>query len=188
MPSDGSGLTGSGVRRGTSAGSGVGVAAGTALSVGASVAGVGVAGDEVAGACVAGAWVAGWEAGVWVAGVRPPAVRAAETTRALPAAAREAITMPKAVAKAATGRNTRVTTLCRRLVWAAATTNGTMRAARPAGATGAGLAPRAAMMPCREAASAAHEGQPARCAWRGAGSAPPSRRVSSSCSWMRVQM
>jgi len=42
------------------------------------------------------------------------AVRAAETTRAPPAAASEAITTPKAVAKAANGRNARVKTPWRR--------------------------------------------------------------------------
>jgi hypothetical protein len=111
-PSDGSGLTGSGVRRGTSVGSGVGVASGSALSDGASVAGAGVAGAAVAGACVAGACVAGASVvtGACVSGigVRLPAVRAAETTRALPAAASEAITRPKAVANAAIGRITRL--------------------------------------------------------------------------------
>ena len=143
-PSDGLGLTGAGVRRGTSVGSGVGVASGAALSDGASVAGAGVAGAAVAGASVAGACVAGASvvtgACVSGVGVRLPAVRAAETTRALPAAASEAITKPKAVAKAATGRKTRVKTLRRRLFCASAKTCGTMRAVRPAKATGAGLA------------------------------------------------
>ena len=118
------------------------MASGTELSVGASVAGVGVAGVSVAGACVAGASVAGCEAGVWVAGagVRFPAVSAAETTRAPPAAASEAITTPKAVAKAATGRMTRAVKPWRRPFWASARTSGTIRAVRPVGATGAVLA------------------------------------------------
>ncbi|MEI7993070.1 MAG: hypothetical protein WCH93_11675 [Actinomycetota bacterium] len=125
--------------------------------------GVAVAGTSVAGAAVAGASVV-IGAAVAGSGVRLPAVRAAETTRALPAAAREAMTMPKTLAKAATGRNTRVKTLWRRPCWAAAKTSGTMRAARPTGATGAGVALRAEISVCRAAASAAHEGQPARCA------------------------
>ena len=115
-PSDGSGLTGSGVRRGTSVGSGVGVASGTALSDGASEAGAGV-GAGVAGASVAGASVAGAPVSVGAAlgigellGVRVPAVSAAETTNAPPAAAREAMTRPNAVANAVTGRMTRANT------------------------------------------------------------------------------
>ena len=167
-PSDGSGLTGSGVRRGTSVGSGVGVASGSALSDGASVAGAGVAGGVVAGACVAGASVAGCEAGACVvgavAGVRLPAVRAAETTKALPAAASEAITRPKAVANAATGRITRARTPWRRPFWASARTSGTMRAESPAGATGAGMDWSAATIPLRESTWATHEEQVLRCA------------------------
>jgi len=161
-PSDGSGLTGSGVRRGTSVGSGVGVASGSALSDGASVAGAGVAGGVV------GASVAGCEAGACVvgavAGARLPAVRAAETTKALPAAASEAITRPKAVANAATGRITRVRTPWRRPFWASARTSGTMRAESPAGATGAGMDWSAATIPLRESTWATHEEQVLRCA------------------------
>jgi len=112
------------------------------------VAGACVAGAAVViGACVAGAWVSG-------VGVRLPAVRAAETTRALPAAAIEAITTPKAVAKAATGRIARTKTPCRRPFWASARTSGTMRAVRLAGSTGAGLAWSAETIARRAVASA----------------------------------
>ena len=96
--------------------------------------------------------------------MRLPAVRAAETTKALPAAASEAITRPKAVAKAATGRIARVKTPCRRPFCASARTSGTMRAERPAGATGAGLAWSAETIARRAVASAEHAEQLVRCA------------------------
>jgi len=96
--------------------------------------------------------------------VRLPAVRAAETTRAPPAAAIEAITTPKAVAKAATGRSTRVKTPWRRLFCASAKTSGTMRAVRPAGSAGAGLAWSAETIARRAVASAEHAEQVLRCA------------------------
>jgi len=135
----------------------------------AGASGTSVAGASVAGACVAGASVvtgASLVAGASVAGsgVRLPAVRAAETTRAPPAAAIEAITTPKAVAKAATGRKTRANTPWRRPFWASARTSGTRRAARPAGATGAEVAWSAATIPLRVSAWAAHEEQVLRCA------------------------
>ena len=96
--------------------------------------------------------------------MRFPAVSAAETTSAPPAAANEAITMPKAVAKAATGRITRVKTPWRRLFCASARTSGTMRAVRPAEATGAGLAWSAETIARRAVVSAEHAEQLVRCA------------------------
>ena len=98
------------------------------------------------------------------AGVRLPAVKAAETTSAPPAAMSDPITRPNAVAKAAIGRIARAKTPCRRPFWASTRTSGTMRAARPAGATGAGLAWSAATIPLRVSAWAAHEEQVLRCA------------------------
>lgn len=138
------------------------------MVAGAAVAGASVAGASVAGACVAGASVVtgACVAGALVsgAGVRFPAVSAAETTRAPPAATSEAKTTLKAAAKLATGRNVRTNTFWRRPRWASARTSGTIRAERPAGAAGAGLAWSAATIPLRVSAWAAHEEQLVRCA------------------------
>ena len=145
-PPDGAGLTGSGVRRGRSVGSGVGVDTGSALSPGAAVAGASVAGADVAPGLVVGLLTAGVAvAGGWVpvgVGVRFPAVSAAETTRAPPAAAKTPIIRTKAVAKAAAGRARRTRRPWRRPFWASARASGTMRAVRPAGTEGAGVAER----------------------------------------------
>lgn len=116
------------------------MAAGVKVSDGASVAGAGVAGAWVAGVVTAGCSVVVVGTEVASVGVRLPAVSAAETTRAPPAAASEAITRPKAVVNAATGRRRRLKTPWRRFFWASARTSGTRRDARSAGTSGAGLA------------------------------------------------
>ena len=161
-PSDGSGLTGSGVRRGNS-GVGVGVGAGAAGTAGTSVAGASVAGASVDGVfTVAGASVAG-ASGDGVA-VRLPAVSWVPTTRPIPVTATTPTTRMNEVAAAVSGRSTRAKTPWRRPFWASARTSGTMRAVRPAGSTGAGLAWSAETIARRAVASAEPAEQLVRCA------------------------
>jgi hypothetical protein len=169
-PSDGSGLTGSGVRRGTSVGSGVAVGVGSGDPVGWAVgAAVGSAEGSLVGASVAGAVELGSTdgsdegSGRSLAGGLIRVVITAATTKAVPIVTMKATAAPNAVTKAAAGRSIRATMPRWAPEPASKSTTGTRRAAKSAEATGAGLAWSAATIPLRVSASAAHEEQVLRC-------------------------